>query len=264
MTTAMSQPPWTPSFDFYFVQMHGAPAVIALDLGAAEAAPVPSHTRRLTLRVPMKHARPDGLRSQEEFEALSAIEDRLAESLAYAVDAWMVGRVVFRGNTDLFFYLPDDDDSDDDERVDAAIESTIEGIRGEYEISRQVDDDEQWAFYFDFLWPDRAAMQSMGNRRVMHQLSEAGDDPSRERVIDHFAFFEDAKTCARIADGLRGLGFDVDPPTERDDGSWSLQFHRTDALAEGRIDEVTTEILGVIGEDDGVYDGWGCEVVALN
>ncbi|MFO0633227.1 MAG: DUF695 domain-containing protein [Nannocystaceae bacterium] len=256
----MSLPPWTPNFDFYFAQMRGAPAVIALDLAAAEHAPVEGHGRRLSLRVPMKEARPDGLRSREEFDALSALEDRLAEALGYTVDGWMVGRVVYRGNTDLFFYLPTADEDDEDERID----SIIEAARGDYEISRSIDEDTGWGFYFDFLWPDRAAMQSMGNRRVLMQLSEAGDDPTRERVIDHFAFFEDAKTCKRIAAELREHGFDVDEPTERDDGSWALQFHRTDALANGRIDEVTAEILGIIGEDDGAYDGWGCPVQQLN
>lgn len=254
----MTQPPWTPRFDFYIAALDGDPAAIALDLGAADHAPVRSHPRRLLVRIAMKQPRPDGLRSREEFDALSAIEDRLVESIGYRLDGWMVGRVVYRGNADIFFYVPNEPDAQ------SLLAECVEPACGDYEVVTHWSDDASWEFYFDFLWPDRATMQTMSNRRVLAQLEEAGDDPSIGRVIDHYAFFEDAKTCSKIANALRERGFTVDDPDEREDGSWSLHFQREDTLGQGRIDEVTTEILGVLGEDDGTYDGWGCPVRAPN
>ncbi len=255
----MSQPPWTPSFDFYIAQLDGDPAAIALDLGAADHAPLKTHPRRLAVRITMKAPRPDGLRSRDEFDALSLVEDRIAEAVGYELDGWMVGRVVYRGSTDVFFYAPAPG-TDDDERI----AECIEGASGDYEVVFQWSDDDAWKFYFEFLWPDRATMQTMANRRVVHQLEESGDDPTAVRIIDHFAFFDDDAMCGHVANSLRALGFVVDTPKEREDGSWSLQFHRKDSLSSGRIDAVTTEILDVIGEDDGSYDGWGCPVVATN
>jgi regulator of RNase E activity RraB len=255
----MSQPPWTPSFDFYIATLDGDPAAIALDMGAADHAPVPTHPRRLAVRITMKHPRPDGLRSREEFDALSAVEDRISEALGHELEAWMVGRVVYRGSTDVFFYAPKPQ-PDDEERLAECIERNC----SDYEVVTKWSDDKPWKFYFEFLWPDRATMQTMANRRVVMQLEEAGDDPSAVRNIDHFAFFDDQKACGRAAAALHDRGFTVDAPQEREDGSWSLQFHREDALAGGRIDAVTTEILEVIGEDEGAYDGWGCPVVATN
>lgn len=255
----MSQPPWTPSFDFYIAPLDGDPAAIALDLGAADHAPVETHPRRLAVRIAMKAPRPDGLRSREEFDALSRVEDRIAEAIGYELEGWMVGRVVYRGSTDLFFYVPKAEDGED-ERLTECIERAC----GDYEVATQWSVDAPWKFYFEFLWPDRATMQTMANRRVVHQLEESGDDPAALRIIDHFAFFDDEAVCGRVASALRDRGFVVDAPQEREDGSWSLQFHRKDSLSDGRIDAVTAEILDVIGEDDGSYDGWGCPVVATN
>lgn len=58
---------------------------------------------------------------------------------------------------------------------------------------------------------------------------------------------------------------DADEDDEADDDGvedgdrWALQFHRTDALADGRPDEFTDEILDVILPLGGSYDGWGAE-----
>lgn len=255
----MSQPPWTPTFDFYIATLDGDPAAIALDMGAADHAPIETHTRRLAVRIKMKEARPDGLRAREEFDALTAVEERIAEAIGYELEGWMVGRVVYRGSADVFFYVPAAQ-AEDEEKLAECIERNC----ADYEVASQWSDDSTWKFYFEFLWPDRATMQTMANRRVLAQLEEAGDDPKHVRPVDHFAFFDDEKTCTSAAAALREHGFVVDAPAEREDGSWSLQFHREDALADGRIDAVTTEILEVIGEDEGAYDGWGCPVAATN
>ncbi len=54
---------------------------------------------------------------------------------------------------------------------------------------------------------------------------------------------------------------DEDESDEEDenDERWGLQFHRDDALADGRPDEFVGEILDIILPLDGAYDGWGAE-----
>jgi regulator of RNase E activity RraB len=255
----MTQPPWTPRFDFYLTTLDGDPAAIALDLGAADHAPVRTHPRRLLVRLAMKQPRPDGLQSSDESKSLATVEDRLAETIAYRLEGWMVGRVVYRGNMDIFFYAPPATDEDA-----TPLAESIERSCGDYEVATNWAGDASWEFYFDFLFPDRATMQTMSNRAVLAQLEEAGDDPAIVRAIDHYAYFESRRIATKIAEALRGRGFVVDAPAEREDGSFSLHFVREDSLAQGRIDEVTTEILGLLGEDDGAYDGWGCPVRAPN
>ncbi|MBC8069267.1 MAG: DUF695 domain-containing protein, partial [Deltaproteobacteria bacterium] len=245
----MSQPPWSQNFDFYMAEIDGDPASISLDLGASEHVPVGDHPLRLALRIAMKRPRPDGLRSSEEFDALSAIEDRLVESIGHEIEGWFVGRVLYRGSSDMFFYLPRPQ-RDDEERLS----SCVEAASGDYEITQRIDDDPKWDFYTDFLWPDRASHQAMGNRRVLAQLEQAGDDHEIVRPVDHFAFFQDEKAARRFADRLREHGFTVEDAEHGEHGAWALKFQREDQLADGRIDEITTEILELMGDDDGDYD----------
>ncbi len=251
----MSQPPWSQSFDFYMAEIDGDPASISLDLGAVEHVPVDDHPLRLALRIAMKRPRPDGLRNSEEFDALAAIEDKLVESIGHELEGWFVGRVLYRGSADLFFYLPEPN-ADDEDRL----ASCVEAAAGDYEITQRIDEDPKWEFYTGFLWPDRASHQAMGNRRVLAQLEQAGDDHELPRTIDHFAYFESPAACKRFAARLREHGFTVDEPEQGEHGAWGLQFHRDDHLADGRIDEITGEILELMGDDDGDYDGWGCPV----
>ena len=113
----------------------------------------------------MKRPRPDGLRSSEELDALAAIEDRLVESIGHEIEGWFIGRVLYRGYSDMFFYLPEPQPDDEDR-----LSSCVEAAAGDYEITQRIDEDPKWDFYTDFLWPDRASHQAMGNRRVLAQL----------------------------------------------------------------------------------------------
>ncbi len=250
----MTQPPWSPNFDFYIAPVDGHPASISLDLGAVEHVPVPDHPLRLAVRLALKHARPDGLPTSEEFDPLGKVEQNLADAIGHEVEGWFVGRVLYRGSCDLFFYLPAPQEGDEDRLV-----ACIEAHRDGYEVSHRLDRDPRWKFYNEFLWPDRASHQAMGNRRVLAQLEAAGDELGVEREIDHLANFDDEEACREAAAALAEHGFRLDEPTQSEHGGWRLAFRRDDSLARGRIDEVTAEILELIGEGD--YDGWGCRVV---
>ena len=54
----------------------------------------------------------------------------------------------------------------------------------------------------------------------------------------------------------------MEAETPPDEGlQWSLSFQRSDSLAEGRVDDVCIEILDVLLEHDGYYDGWGVRLL---
>jgi hypothetical protein len=95
---------WQENFGFYMTTLDEAPASFVVDLNAE---PQTSHPLRLQLRVPLLKPRPDGLRDASELEPMGALEDRLAEALKAKTDAIYVGRLVSKGATEFFFYLPD-------------------------------------------------------------------------------------------------------------------------------------------------------------
>lgn len=243
---------WTENFDFYEARASKGRALVSLDLAASQHAPVESHPVRIQFRVQMLKPREDGLRSAEEADALFALEDKLVAAAQEKLDAIYVARAVAYGYSEFYFYVP------------AAHHSGAPSLLPEsapYELEFHVEADPKWSRY-EQLFPDKFSYQHMMNRRVLTQLETAGDDLSRSREVDHFAYFSSEETANAAAESLKAAGFRVDAPGKPDTEGydWSLGFHRDDALAAGEADEMVDEVLELLEPHDGDYDGWGCGV----
>ncbi|MEZ4403101.1 MAG: DUF695 domain-containing protein [Kofleriaceae bacterium] len=267
---------WAQDFDFYMARIDAKPASIVFDLAAAVHAPVATHPILLRIHVPMLAPRPDGLRAAAELDALSQLEDQFVERLETKVDAIYVGRIVFDGATILYLYVP---------AHHQAELAELPALTGEpppgYAPSWSIDDDPAWDHHA-FLQPDAYARQSIWNRRLVRVFADGGDQLAVPREIDHLAYFPtaEAATSAEAAltaagfrcDGVDGVHGEVGEDGDDGDGAhggdaagapadarelWSLEFHRDDALVDGRPDEFVTEILDLILPLGGTYDGWG-------
>jgi hypothetical protein len=243
---------WQPNFGFYLTNLDGQPASFVVDLNAE---PAESHPLRLQLRVPLLKPRPDGLRDASELEPMGAIEDRLVDALTEQTDALYVGRLVTRGATEFFFYLPRESGPKLDDL------KGLVGDLGEYTMEYLAAEDPDWGMYTEFLYPDPYSYQAIANRSLLEQLQQAGDVMTVARTIDHLAFFDTAAQAQEAATRLEAAGFDTDAPAPREDGQVGLQFHREDALADGQADAFVAEVLDIILPLEGSYDGWGCPVV---
>jgi len=254
--------PWEEDFDFYFSESMKARLVITVDLGAGELAPLPTHPLRLQARITMQSPRADGLRQLGEADALFDLEDRLVERLSRVMPLLYVGRTVAVGDVTLVWYAPRTAEAQLEELTDVV---TLE--RGDYEVHLSLAQDPEWAFYGDFLFPDVYNLQVMLNRRRLMTLAEHGDDGSMVRDLEHLAYFESQDRAEEAAKRLSGAGFDVDLPVVEEvsspdaDLSWILSFNREDVLADGRVDEVCIEILDLILDLEGYYDGWGVRLM---
>ncbi|MBI5531377.1 MAG: DUF695 domain-containing protein [Deltaproteobacteria bacterium] len=240
-------------WDFYEGTMDSDRAFIAVDLSLKTHAPLASHPTRLQVRFAMLQPREDGLRSAEEADAVFALEDRVVEAMACAAKAMFVARTVAQGYTELFFYVPAD------QKQAANDPPAAVGRVAPYELEWYVEDDPRWDTYQE-LYPNRYAIQSIMNRRLVQQMTEVGDQIAVAREIDHLALFSREEQAREAARGLAERGFRVDEP-HFDEDRWSLQFHRNDSCEGNRPDEFVFEILDLIGPFDGEYDGWGSVVV---
>lgn len=246
--------PWEQDFDVYMAELDDAPASIVVDLAARDHAPVASHPHLLTLRVPMRLERPDGLRHPDELAALGAIEDQVVERLAAAHDAIYLGRVVHQGTTTLYHYLPADRGRALDELL-ASIGELPDG----YQATAALVEDAEWR-QARTLAPGSYAEQTIWNRRLVRIFEERGDALELPREVDHMAYFPSQATAEAAAYDLRASGFRVDDTSEVGDGEeWGLAFHREDTLADGRPDAFVSEIFDILRRHNGRYDGWGAE-----
>ena len=255
----MAHKPWEEDFDFYFSELKKARLVVALDLGAAEVAPLPSHPWKLQARINMLTPREDGLRRQQEADALFELEDRLVTAFEERLPLLYVGRIIAAGQVTLIWYAP------------AAVQEHLEALtevvladRGEYEVKLSLSEDPAWCFYFDFLFPDVYNLQVMLNRRRLMTLEDHGDDGLLPRELDHLCHFPTYDQAAKASRLLATAGFQVDeieeaiaPSDHPEEAGWTLQFQRLDRLAQGQVDDVCIKILDIILPLDGHYEGWG-------
>jgi regulator of RNase E activity RraB len=161
---------------------------------------------------------------------------------------------VHNGDTTLYYYAPAEHRQQLDDDLPA-----ITGDPGDYAPEWWVDDDPDWKLYDELLTPGPYDAQMIWNRRLLQVFTERGDQLSATREIDHVAYFPSREQADRAAAGLIAAGFRCDDVQEPDSDSdaWQLEFHRADTLADNRADEFVSEILDIILDEDGDYDGWG-------
>lgn len=250
---------WEQNFDFYMGWVDDKPASFVIDMNAAEHAPVGTHPVRLHVRAKMRLEREDGLRDANELEALGNFEDFVVDKLERSVDAIYVGRMVHDGYTELYFYVPDAAK----DRLQNLGE--ILGDVPEYDPEWLLEDDADWSFYADFLYPDAFSRQAMLNRTLLDEIKSHGDAMDVPREIDHLAYFVTRDGAELAGARLKAAGYRLDDVEQSDDPEdemrFSLQFHRDDPIDGENADKFCAEILEIVLEHEGIYDGWGCGIV---
>lgn len=236
------------NWNFYSLLVDSDPASIFVDLGIGAFAPMPDFPDMAYLRVYMRHPRPDGLSSQEEYEDLVALEKQVSAAVEQDGRTILVGRNTSSGNRDFYFYTRSPSVEDD---LRAAMSRWPD-----YEFDTGTRPDPDWSTYREFLYPSEEDFQRIGNREVVDRLLEHGDRIDAPRRIDHFAYFEARNDRDAFARYLAGRGYNVSN-VEQADGRHQVAFDRIDRPAD--IDDVTIELFRAARQHHGDYDGWGCE-----
>lgn len=252
MARSSTSSDFEPSFTgtFYPADVDGVPAAFVVDL---EQEPRPTHPTRITVSMPMLEPEPDGLRSEGEMEDLDTLQTKMTERLARAAGAICVGFYDLRGIATFVFYAK--------KKVSAAEATVIVADTHPYESDVQVDDDPEWRFYIDALFPDAYALQGIWNRLIVDELEEHGDQLHEPRDVDHVVTFPSEAAAKKAEKKLLAAHFTIDGLADADEeGRFELAFHRSETLEEGKPDRFSAEILDIVLPLDGEYDGWGAPV----
>jgi hypothetical protein len=241
---------------FYLCRVDGEPASIFLDLRIKRESSSTERPYLSFIHLTMRSPRPDGLSSDEEFDALVHLEDVVTAALTADGTSVYVGRATFDGCRDLFFYSAAPDDWE--RRCSDAF-----GDFPDYTFETGSRHDPEWSTYDDFLYPSPEQKQRIDNRAVCDALRKSGDALTQTRRIDHWAYFPDVKTRARFVETVTDLGFvhlELEPEP-RDCGRFAIQFFRDDLPSYDGIDDVTLPLFRAALDCDGEYDGWETQVV---
>lgn len=243
-------------WDFYPARVNDAPASVFLDMSFMSIAPVKDMPRLWWVFLKMESPESHGMGGDEDANILWAAEDEIVPLIEKRLQGRMIGRVRGEGDWQLYFYAPGGS------VPNAEIESLVSANQSRpYWVDSK--EDSEWSFYRDFLFPSDERYQWMKDRSVVERLAESGDDPSAERDIDHFVYFDNERNRTVFVDRTAAIGFRVDHLSSHPDSTrpYGVQLIRRDRTELQAIHEAVMQLVDLANEFEGEYDGWGAPVV---
>lgn len=242
-------------WEFYPCRVDDRPASISFDDGLFPDTPQAGRPWLLTVRLPLRSPRPDGLPDGTEEAALGPWEERLLIALAASCDAVHVGRLQTDGARELFFYAPAADG------FEAAVDALAPAPAG-YASSLQADHDPGWRQYREFLYPGRAYRRWIEDRRIVDVLVDEGDPLDRPRPVDHWAYFPTAAQRDAFAAAAEAQGFAWRPTQVDAEAAPGAHLTRDDPVHLAHIHGVSSTLVRLAEAHGGEYDGWETPIVS--
>lgn len=223
-------------------------ASIFFDHGIGEAIDQVAPSQLLKVRIPLKRPRADGLSAEDEFEELIEFEDNL-QALVQKHESNYVGRATAHGCRIFYIYTPDP------EKEWASALRAL-GQQHGYELSFDLQSDENHAGYWEELFPTEDDWQVIKDLKVIEALEKHGDDGSASRLVHHWAFFPTDDAAQQFCRWIKEHGYFVDGDDATDDGRISVQFSHEGSV---RLQDLTSHTVALrrkAEELEGEYDGW--------
>jgi hypothetical protein len=143
--------------------------------------------------------------------------------------------------------------------VEAAVES-CPGLVPEL----MVEEDPEWGFYEEVLFPDESQQRFIADESVVDQLQDHGDNGEIPREIEHLAVLPDAASRDRFVEWCGANGFEVtDAAKERDPEmeGFAVEFTHTGPAITEEVWEKTMLATEGAEQCGGEYDGWQSPVM---
>ena len=242
------------AWETYPAFVDGKPAMFFLNMGMVQAAPIASAPALYLVKVEMADPGPDGMGTAAEADRFMPFEDALCEAAAKA-GLYFVGRVRAGNHWEMGFYGAQDLDL-------AELLEGIGKVSSEFEIMLGGGDDPDWEFLLGYLAPDRERWQWIMDHRVVRQLTDAGDDPSKPRAVDHAVHFETEDALEKFVADAKALGF-TEAQRHHDANAelpWMVEVQREDPVMLSHIHDAVMDLIELVESHGGDYDGWGCPV----
>ncbi|HHD77464.1 MAG TPA: DUF695 domain-containing protein, partial [Campylobacteraceae bacterium] len=130
------------------------------------------------VKVMLKEPNDKGLLSEQEAPEISYLEDKLeAAMLKFRIGKY-VGRVITQGSATFIFYLQFTYNWQD------FLEYALDEFQ-HYEIESGYQDDSEWNYYQNLLFPTAVEWQIIQNHKVCDALKQQGDALHQKRAIEH-------------------------------------------------------------------------------
>jgi uncharacterized protein (TIGR01619 family) len=240
------------NWEFYFSNVNDTLSSFFIDLGFYKIAPIKDKPNLVWVYIKMNNPRKDGLSSNEEFEKLAKIEDNIVDEFSKKYSAIFVGRVTTDGDRQFYFYC------NDTAYIDKTL-SEIMKVFPDYQYQQGVEDNRDWNYYLDFLYPLPQQIQRIQNRKIVDALKDNGDKLVKERFVNHWIYFKTEKNRTDFLSKIKNDSFIIvseNFDNELGELPYSLQIKRLDKVDLDSVDEYVVYLFTKANECNGDYDGW--------
>jgi len=242
-------------WELYMKSIDGHRALVSFNAGISMDIEELSYTHPIVafVKLELKEPKENGLVSKEESSKISFIEDRLEAAILKFRIGKYVGRVFSNGSVTFIFYLQFTYNWED------FLEYALSDI-DKYQFSSGFQDDNEWNFYKNLLFPTNKEWQIIQNHKASNALEANGDDLQQKRAIEHKIFFIDSKSDELIK-RLESDGFKIMENIKNDEGVEGIKFYRLDKPFYYDIDDLTLYLIDLSSKFGAMYDGWECSLV---
>jgi len=245
-------------WEIYMKNLEGHPASIQFNAGISMDVEKNKYIFPTVgfVKVILKEPNEKGLLSEAEESEILYMEDKLeAAMLKFRIGKY-VGRIITQGSVTFIFYLQFTYNWQD------FLTYALDEFE-DYEITSGFQDDPEWHYYQNLLFPTAVEWQIIQNHKVCDALKAQGDALHQKRAIEHRIFFMDIDQKAPFLEAVEKEGFKYMEDVVHEEGFEGVKIYRRDKPFYYDIDEVTLYLIETAGKFGAQYDGWETSLVKL-
>jgi uncharacterized protein (TIGR01619 family) len=199
----------------------------------------------------------DGLPEKEAFPQLYKVSDALKLFMDNNLQNIFTGTFTYQCERQDHYYIKDTVGLR--EKLNKFYTDSFPGSK--YRINIKTDN--IWQDYIDFLYPNAVSLEFIANEKVISKLKEAGDQPEKERLVDHWLYFKTETDQACFIPYAIKQKFKIVSKEKTSDANRPYKLHiaRTDKVELSAISAITIDLKRVAMRCNGAYDGWETAVV---
>ncbi len=242
-----------PNFELYVTSMDEGRALVSVDLALTERAPIPQLHWLLGIQLEFLDPDVDGFYTEDEEAMVTEIQERIVGVMEGEGRARYVGAVTYAGTRMFYFY-------GEDENYLAPLVGKIAAEYRDYDFNFMSDNDGNWNFYFNALYPAEIDIAHIRNRHMVQNLVNNGVDIHHDYSVYYYFYFQDGASRVRAASELELLGFEtidahayVEALEPMSLGLKMMARHNLELMT---LTEKTYECFETIEKYVAVFDGW--------
>jgi hypothetical protein len=243
-------------WDVYMAQYEKGRGSTVINMALKSKAPDSSFRFLLSTGVHFHNCSNEGFPSPAEFQKLYIVSDSVKNLVDLNGLNIMAGTFTYQCERKDYYYLKDTNNIR--QNLSTLYKKQFPG----YQPIISISEDASWEAYLTFLYPNEETMEYMSNEKVLIKLQEAGDKLDKERLVDHWLYFSDAKSRESFIVYAKAKDFKIESKEMRD-GPKPFQLHisRSDKVDLPSISKLTLELRREAKKYHGDYDGWEAFVV---